>query len=512
MTSPDRFSPGDLALPALPANLDRRRALALLAALLAPVVVPGCRGEPRAGLRPVAPPLVWDVIVVGGGLAGLSATAAVARAGRSVLVLEAQSRLGGRVDTARVADGGATLVAERGAQLFHRDMTTLRDLLRRSGGRTVRLPDADARVLVDAAGRRLLPAEDVFATLDEATVARALGPGDLSLAELLDRLLPATPGTRARRDLVRSALTELVSLPLEVVSARAMLAELATQAPVRDDELQAPDGLDVAVAALAAQLLVAPRLGVAVSALRPHPGGIAVHVDAGAAGRTPAPLLARRVVVAAPPPVARRLDLPALAPRVREALDGWVSGTMVKVTCVFGERFWQAPGAPGRAAPELVSLAPFGVTGVDVSHPDRSEGRLVLFAGGATARAWAALDAAARAREALALVRRAYADGTSADGASGDAVPMLVPAPRLVVEGVWVDHPWSGGGYDAHVRAGGNPDAAAVLRAVDGLVTFAGAELATRYAGYMEGALRSGAEAGRRAARALAGRTARSAG
>ena len=40
-----------------------------------------------------------DVIVVGGGLAGLSAAALVARAGRSVIVVEKSSHLGGRAAT-----------------------------------------------------------------------------------------------------------------------------------------------------------------------------------------------------------------------------------------------------------------------------------------------------------------------------------------------------------------------------------------------------------------------------
>jgi len=38
-----------------------------------------------------------DVVVVGGGVAGLAAATRLASAGRAVTVLEARSRLGGRV-------------------------------------------------------------------------------------------------------------------------------------------------------------------------------------------------------------------------------------------------------------------------------------------------------------------------------------------------------------------------------------------------------------------------------
>ena len=70
-----------------------------------------------------------------------------------------------------------------------------------------------------------------------------------------------------------------------------------------------------------------------------------------------------------------------------------------------------------------------------------------------------------------------------------------IPAPREVAEAVWVDHPWSGGGYNATVRVGGDPDAIARLAAWDGRVRFAGAEVDDRFWGYVEGAIHSGRRA-----------------
>src|SRR5437763_13179604 len=55
----------------------------------------------------------YDVVVVGAGLAGLTAARAVRAAGRSVLVLEARDRVGGRNLDHPLAGGG---VAEMGGQ------------------------------------------------------------------------------------------------------------------------------------------------------------------------------------------------------------------------------------------------------------------------------------------------------------------------------------------------------------------------------------------------------------
>ena len=54
-----------------------------------------------------------DVIVVGVGLAGLTAARALADAGRSVIVLEARNRVGGRVVSHPIGDGK---IVEMGGQ------------------------------------------------------------------------------------------------------------------------------------------------------------------------------------------------------------------------------------------------------------------------------------------------------------------------------------------------------------------------------------------------------------
>ncbi|WP_300598897.1 FAD-dependent oxidoreductase, partial [uncultured Nocardioides sp.] len=47
----------------------------------------------------------WDVVVVGAGLSGFAAARAVAAEGRSVVVVEARDRVGGRTEGGTLADG-----------------------------------------------------------------------------------------------------------------------------------------------------------------------------------------------------------------------------------------------------------------------------------------------------------------------------------------------------------------------------------------------------------------------
>src|SRR5205807_2121318 len=83
-------------------GITRRRLIGGAAAGAATVALPAAE---RAATAEAATTQSADVIVVGAGLAGLTAARRLVQAGRSVVVLEARDRVGGRVLNESLGNG-----------------------------------------------------------------------------------------------------------------------------------------------------------------------------------------------------------------------------------------------------------------------------------------------------------------------------------------------------------------------------------------------------------------------
>jgi monoamine oxidase len=82
-----------------------------------------------------AAPASFDVIVIGAGAAGLAAADLLVRSGRSVLVIEARERIGGRAWTRRMP--GLNIPVELGAEFIHGGSKATYELLRKARVHTV---------------------------------------------------------------------------------------------------------------------------------------------------------------------------------------------------------------------------------------------------------------------------------------------------------------------------------------------------------------------------------------
>jgi phytoene dehydrogenase-like protein len=255
----------------------------------------------------------WDVIVVGGGLAGLAAGATAAAGGASTLVLEAHGP-GGRARTVE-RDG---FVFNLGGHALYKGgpgMAVLRSLGIDPQGSPP--PLERYRALADGE-LHILPTGPTTMLRTTLLTAR----GKMQLAKLLGRLPHLKPAKvagmstsewlasqelRPDAEAVARALVRLTtySADLDGIGADAVMGQM--QSGVKDGVLYLDGGWSQLVDKLGR--LVEQRTGVAVRRLEPAAGRIEVVTES-QADHHPR-LVARRVIIAAGGPAATRALLPA---------------------------------------------------------------------------------------------------------------------------------------------------------------------------------------------------------
>ncbi len=274
---------------------------------------------------------IADVLVLGAGMAGLAAADELVRHGVDVIVVEARSRVGGRIHTLR--DEGTMVPIELGAELLHGEAEATQEL-----AKTLSIG------VHEIEGKRFVKTESRLAEIEDydAKLGRMLGRvfahvrtgRDLSFAEALERT-----ALRAQdRELVASFVEGFHAGALDLMSTRA-LAKGGAEGPGK--MLRVATGYSSLAEAVATSLGGALRLGRTVECLRWRPG----HVTAIVLGPTGRPelLRARSAIIALPLGVLQRGAIafdPALDNTHRRALASLAMGNVVKITLRFREAFW----------------------------------------------------------------------------------------------------------------------------------------------------------------------------
>jgi phytoene dehydrogenase-like protein len=157
-----------------------------------------------------------DVIVIGGGIAGLGAARELARSGLRVVLLEARDRLGGRISTLKAR--GARHAVELGAEFVHGGNPELRALFRRAGVKM----ESVSREMVELEDGRLTYHRDYWKNVARL-IARIPANTEGSFASFLRRS-PKTFSPEERKS-VRDYVESFNAGPASRISAAAIRPE-----------------------------------------------------------------------------------------------------------------------------------------------------------------------------------------------------------------------------------------------------------------------------------------------
>ena len=458
-----------------------------------------------AGKKPAAQSA--DVVVVGAGLAGLTAARQVVASGRSVLVLEARDRVGGRV-LSHTLSGGS--YSELGGMFTGPTQDHIQELASDVGVDLYPTYNTGNNVFIGGDGRReefpsdtplgTAPADPVVAPdialavtqLDEmATHVDVDAPWDAPDAEewdrqTLDTWLRAHTSGNPEFMAVTSAATEAIfgcepgelSLLYTVYYLAASGNEDNQGTFERNfntaggaQERRFAGGTHLIPERMAAGLGNRILLNAPVRRIDHSSSGVTVQSDNLAVS-------AKRAIVAIPPVLASRIFYePALPPLRDQLTQHMPQGSLMKFEAAYPTPFWRGKGLTGQVVSEL---GPVKVT-FDVSPESGTPGIMMGFIGGHEARVWEQRSEASR-REAV-LQQFAHFFGDEA------------LSPREVVEFNWSTEVWNRGCPVAVLGPGTLVDFGTELRKPVDRIHWAGTETSTYWNGYMDGAVRSGKRA-----------------
>ena len=436
-----------------------------------------------------------DVVVVGGGLAGLSGARKLVGAGRTVAVLEARDRVGGRTLGGFLRNGVAV---ELGGQWVGPTQDVVLELIEELGletfstfdkgealtvfdGNVVRYADESFGLPLESAaevGRLWEQLEILASTVTIDAPWQTDGARDLDRQTLDAWLAASTEDTIARRffRLLVPALFSAESPELSLLhflfyvrSGTSLETLVATTGGAQ--ETRVLGGTHRISERIAAELGDVVRLGAVVRTIRQHETGVVVEFEGGA-------VTAERVIVALPPTLAGRVRYAPALPALRDGLTQQMpAGSVIKFQVGYETPFWRDEGLSGF----VLSLDDAFSVVLDNSPSDAACGVLVGFLEGAHARAASQMTSAERRHHVVAALVK-YFGQKAAD-------------PFDVVEQDWTEEEFTRGCYGGRLGAGVWTQYGPALAEPVGRIHWAGAETSTTWNGYMDGAIRSGRRA-----------------
>jgi monoamine oxidase len=447
-----------------------------------------------------------DVVVVGAGFAGLTAARKVAHSGRSVVVLEARTRVGGRVWN---HDLGGGHVSERGGTFVGPTQDHVLALARELGVGTFKTYDV---------GQDLYVAGSTRLRWSDTGITGTAPPDPLALPDLavivgqLDELSKSVPVdapwkapraaewdgqtleswinstvvvTQRFREVVPLATRPIFGAEPRELSLLFVLFYIASSGNESNPGTfersfdtrggaqmsRFAGGSQLIALKLARQLGRRVVLGSPVRRIAQGASGVSVQSDR-------LTVKAKRAIVAIAPTLAGRIDYDPILPFERDQLtQRYGQGTLTKVAAVYDRPFWREEGLTGQA---FSTKGPVVAT-FDDSPPGGRPGVVFGFVGGDDARRYNAMSASAR--RAAVLDQYAGLFGSKAR------------SPRGFFETSWSGEQWTRGCPVGIPGLGTLLAYGSRIRQPVNRIHWAGTETSNYWNGYMDGAVRSGERA-----------------
>lgn len=436
-----------------------------------------------------------DVCVVGAGYAGLTAARRLSQQGKSVVVLEARDRVGGRIWTYQLPDGSPV---DRGGAWLAPKHDAIFELAGEVGVSTYKTWVKGAHLLIDGERTRrytgLIPKISPLAVVSIAlaqwrldrmakqvplespwTATRAAEWDSRSIASWLERTGIQTP---IARDLFEMAVRGLFTGDLNDVSFLHLLFLAHAHGSINTlfsieggaQENMVEGGAGSIAQRIADELGDAVRLRAPVRAITQRDDRVLVDTGEGEVAVSSA-----FAVVTVPPALALEIVFaPALADDRLTLYRNAVAGPETKTLVVYDEPFWRADGFSGQTSePRSASE----VT-LDATPASGRPGVIASFTFGPVAERVDALDPSER--------RRAVLDALTA------RLGPKAASPSEFIETAWRSEEWTRGCSMAHLPPGILTRYGPLLRQPFGRVHWAGTETATTSHGAIDGAVRSG--------------------